>query len=108
MVFFCDCRCQRLLAPVVLSLSIIGCNRPTETQRDNRRLMDAILTAVVIRNPKELANDRELLETRLKEGKISKTSFESFQKLIVEAEAGRWESAEKGLYEIRGRLPFPK
>jgi hypothetical protein len=70
--------------------------------------MDAILTAVVIRNPKELANDRELLETRLKEGKISKTSFESFQKLIVEAEAGRWESAEKGLYEIRGRLPFPK
>lgn len=103
-----DSRCQKLLAIVALSLSVVGCNRPAETQRDNRRLMDAILTAVVIRNPKELAKDKELLETRRQEGKMSKTSFESLQKLIVEAEAGKWESAEKGLYEIRGKLPFPK
>ena len=70
--------------------------------------MDAILTAVVIRNPKELAKDKELLETRRQEGKLSKTAFESLQMLIAEAEAGKWESAEKGLYEIRKKLPFPK
>lgn len=103
-----DRRCQRFLASVVVCLSVVGCNRPAESQRDNRRLMDAILTAVVIRSPKELAKDKELLETRRQEGKLSKTAFESIQKLIVEAEAGKWESAEKGLYEIRRKLPFPK
>lgn len=101
-------RCNTILAILTLSLSAVGCSRPAEAQRDNRRLMDAILTAVVIRNPKELAKDKELLEARRQEGKMSKASFESLQKLIVEAEAGKWESAEKGLYEIRTKLPFPK
>lgn len=92
---------------LVLVVSLTGCSRPTEARRDNRRLLDAILTAVVIRNTKELGKDKELLEGRRKDGKLSQASFDEIQKLIAEAEEGKWEAAEKGLYKLRKESPFP-
>lgn len=87
---------------------LTGCSRPSETTRDNRRLFDAILTAVIMKNPKELSKDKELLEQRRKDGKLSQSTCDSIQELISTAEEGEWDAAEKGLYEFRKRSPFPK
>ena len=99
---------HRLMLVVPACFLFIGCSRPSETTRDNRRLFDAILTAVIIKNPKELSKDKELLEQRRKDGKLSQTTCDSIQGLISTAEKGEWDAAEKGLYELRKKQPFPK
>ncbi len=85
-----------------------GCGRPNETVRDNRRLLDAILTAVTIRNAEELANDEELLETRHAAGELSAESYAEIHRAIELAQSNDWEGAERELYEYRNRVPFPK
>ena len=98
---------KRLIASSLLSATIIGCGGVSETGRDNRRLFDAILTAVVLKNPKELSKDKTLLEERHESGKISKTSFAAINTRITSAEGGNWKSAEEGLYAFRKKTPFP-
>ena len=85
-----------------------GCGGPSETTRDNRRLLDAILTAVTIRDGKELSKDRQLLDTRRETGKLSKNSFSVLDEAVTQAESGNWTSAEVRLYDFRKRMPFPK
>ena len=94
-----------VMTPVIFAS---GCGKPSETQRDNRRLMDAILTAVVIRSPKELSNDKELLNARHEAGKLSKNAFSNLSDAISRAEAGEWAEAEQQLYKLREQMPFPK
>lgn len=90
------------------SVFLVGCGKPSETSRDNRRLVDAILTAVVVRDPKQLTKDDELLKTRLNEGKLSQANFDSLQQFVRLAQKGEWDSAEKGLYAFRNAQAFPK
>lgn len=100
-------RTLQLFSVAILAASLFGCGKPSETRRDNRRLFDAILTAIVIRNPTELAKDKELLNERQKAGTLSKKTCDAIQVHISSAEQGDWESAEKGLYELRKKEPFP-
>lgn len=93
---------------VLLIFFATGCGQPTEVQRDNRRLMDAILTAVVIRSPKELSKDKELLTTRQEAGKLSKDGFSMLSEAISKAESGDWAEAERQLYKLREENPFPQ
>lgn len=46
-------------------------------QRDNRRLLDAILTAISIWNDEELLNDEALLEQRRADGELSEESYQA-------------------------------
>ena len=115
-----DPRCSTGLSPcdfserfakftmIVIGLVASGCGGPNETIRDNRRLMDAILTAVTIRNSKELSNDLRLLEARRAAGKLSEESFSILDGAIAEAAAGDWIAAEQQLYDFRKQSPFPK
>jgi hypothetical protein len=90
------------------ALVAAGCGQPTETTRDNRRLLDAVLTAVVIRNPEELAKDKQLLDAREQAGLLSDESYSKILGIIELAEAGDWPAAEEQLYELREQVPFPK
>lgn len=90
------------------ALVAAGCGQPTETTRDNRRLLDAILTAVVIRNPEELAKDKQLLDAREEAGLLSAESHAAIQEAIDMAQANDWDAAERELYDIRERIPFPR
>jgi hypothetical protein len=97
-----------LLRTVVLALLVAGCGGPTENTRDNRRLMDAILTAVTIRNSDELTKDKKLLETRHEEGDLSEKTLSAILEIIEKAEAGEWVTAERQLYDFRKQFPFPR
>lgn len=97
-----------LLAFVALGLFAGGCGKPTETVRDNRRLLDAVLTAVTIRNLDELAKDKKLLDARKEAGHLSAESHSTIQRAIDLAQAKDWTTAERELYDFRGRVPFPK
>jgi hypothetical protein len=90
------------------ALMVNGCGGPSETARDNRRLLDAILTAITIRNNKELSNDLQLLNSRRDAGKLSKESFSILCGAVSQAETGDWIAAEQQLYDFRKQTPFPK
>jgi hypothetical protein len=96
------------LALIAGAFMMNGCGGPNETTRDNRRLTDAILTAVTIRNSKELSNDQQLLEARRAAGKLSEETFSILNDAITEAASGEWNTAETQLYEFRKQTPFPK
>jgi hypothetical protein len=96
------------LVLIVVALMVNGCGGPSETARDNRRLMDAILTAITIRNNKELSNDLQLLNSRRDAGKLSKESFSILCGAVSQAETGDWIAAEQQLYDFRKQTPFPK
>lgn len=97
-----------MTALIALAILGSGCNRPTESTRDNRRLLDAILTAVSIRNHEELSKDKQLLDERMEAGELSEESYSEIAGIIELAEAGNWADAEEQLYALREQVPFPK
>lgn len=88
-------------------LSLGGCGGVSESQRDNRRLLEAILTAISLRNEKELLQDEALLEQRRSESRLSEESFQAIQQIVAKAKAHDWQQAENELYEYRKATPFP-
>lgn len=97
------------LAILAICVSLlVGCGRPTETARDNRRLFDAILTAVTIRNRDQLLKDKKLLDTRRENAQLSAESHATITHAIDTAAGGDWSAAEAELYKFREQVPFPK
>ena len=92
---------------LVFVLSLGGCGGVSESQRDNRRLLDAILTAISLRNEKELLQDERLLEQRRAAGQLSEESFQAIQQIVAKAKSHDWQQAENELYEYRKAAPFP-
>lgn len=88
-------------------LSLGGCGGVSESQRDNRRLLDAILTAISLRNEKELLQDERLLEQRRAASQLSEESFQAIQQIVDKAKSHDWQQAEEELYEYRKAAPFP-
>ena len=97
------------MAIVAVAMSLVGgCSRPTETARNNRRLFDAILTAVTIRNRDELLKDKKLLDARLDNAQLSAESHATITHAVDKAAGGDWSAAEAELYKFREQDPFPK
>jgi hypothetical protein len=92
----------------VMVLSLGGCGGPSAAERDNRRLLDAILTAVSIRSKKELLQDEKLLEQRYADGQLSEESYEAIKQTLAKARANEWRQAEDDLYRFRKTEPFPE
>lgn len=99
--------CHVAVIMLVLGLVVPGCNRTNETSRENRRLVDAVLTAVTMRNSDELSKDKELLAARQAAGQLSTKTHSTILRIIEKAERKDWETAERELYEFRKRVPFP-
>ena len=99
---------RAMTASLGFGMVMMGCGGPTELTRDNRRLMDAVLTAVTIRSRDELSKDKTWLETKHDDGELSETTFTAIIQLIEKAEAGDWVTAERELYLFRRRNPFPQ
>ncbi|MBX9792403.1 MAG: hypothetical protein K2Y37_26175 [Pirellulales bacterium] len=95
-------------AMICLLVALPGCGKPSETARDNRRLYDAILTAVTLKNPTELAKDEKLLEARHADGSLSDSAYQAVTAAIAKARGGLWTEAEKDLYKFRDENPFPR
>jgi hypothetical protein len=99
---------MNVISGLVLAILLLvqGCRKPTETDRDNRRLLDAIITALSMGNEKWLDEDERLLKARHAEGHLTDDEFEQLEAVIVQARGGDWPRAEKAGYQFRKKRPF--
>jgi hypothetical protein len=101
-----------LLGVIVFStltaLGVFGGRSPTEADRDNRRLLDALLTAITLKNARLLEDNAKRLDQRQADGHLSEEEYEGMRVLIQKARAGDWTGAEMDGYAFRKKYPFVK
>jgi hypothetical protein len=90
------------------SLAVAGCGEPSIREFKNRRELEALLTAITLKNKNELDKDIVRIEQRHSSGELSDTSFADLQEIIKKARVGDWGGAEKKAYEMRESKPFFK
>ena len=77
---------HRLIVLTGLLLLAAGCCRPPEQEdRDNRRLLDAILTTITIKNTRLLDDNEKWAETRNEAGQLTDDDFHSMTAIIGKA-----------------------
>jgi hypothetical protein len=97
-----------MLLALAAVLVVVGCSAPSDERRQNRRLVDAALTAVTLKSPKELGKCRKLLDERRAASLLSQENHSKVMALLDKAAAGQWAEAEEGFYEFRKSKPFPE
>ena len=99
---------RRRLGQMLVALSLLasGCSSPTEADRDNRRLVDAILTAITMKNVNWLDDDAELAEKRYADGQFTDAEYDELLAIIELGRSGDWKTAEQQCYEFRKQHPF--
>lgn len=100
---------QKPVPIVIFSMLLTaGCGKPSETERDNRRLFDAVLTAVTVKNAAELSQDETLLDGRHAAQELGDAPYQEIKSAIAKAKSGLWQEAESELYKFREENPFPR
>ncbi len=102
--------CLMIVVALLFSglLSVTGCGQPTEAARQNRRLTDALLTAVTTKNLKELEKSKALIDKRRADAVLSEANHKTLSDIFAQAKSGKWSEAEEALYKYREAEPFPK
>jgi hypothetical protein len=94
-----------LIAAMILALG--GCSgEPSERELKNRRELEALLTAISLKNKKELDRDAQRIEERHASGELSDAPHRALRQIIEKARAGDWGEAEKQAYDFRESSPF--
>lgn len=83
-----------------------GCSGPSADERENRKSLEMLLTAISIRSPKELEKDATLIGGRRDAGVLSARSYSRLAEIIEEARSGDWGKAEAMAYAFREEEPF--
>jgi hypothetical protein len=99
------CETRGLLLLIALLCTVAGCE-PSLRELENRRELEALLTAVSLKSKKELAVDVKRIDGRHNSGGLSDASYHDLQEIIRKAEAGDWAGAEKQAYELREAKPY--
>jgi hypothetical protein len=97
---------SRTILLVCLVLLFSGCGEPSVRELKNRRELEALLTAISLKNQKELDKDILRIAERHKSGELSDASFKDLQAIAQKAQDGDWGGAEKQAYEMRESKPF--
>lgn len=90
---------------LVLAVLASGCG-PTQSDRDNRRALDAILTAITIKNARLLEESAARAKVRHDAGQLTDKEYQGIEAFIDKARARDWSGAEKDAYEFRKKHPF--
>ncbi len=94
-----------VIAALVLALG--GCSgEPSERELKNRRELEALLTAISLKDRKEVDKDVQRIEARHASGELSDTPYRTLRGIAEKAQAGDWADAEKRAYEFRESSPF--
>ena len=101
-------RKSRTTLLVGLMLALAGCGEPSVRELKNRRELEALLTAISLKNKKELDKDIQRIEERHTSGELSDESYKDLQAIVKKAQAGDWGGAEKQAYELRESKPYFK
>ena len=91
---------------MALALAIVGCGEPSERELKNRRELEALLTAISLKNAKELDKDIKRIDDRHASGELSDGGYKDLGDIVKKAKAGNWSGAEKQAYELRESKPF--
>jgi hypothetical protein len=89
-----------------LVLMLAGCGEPSLRERENRRELEALLTAIALTNTKELDKDVKRIEERHASGSLSDDGFRDLEGIFKKAQNGNWGEAEKQAYALRESKPF--
>jgi hypothetical protein len=92
-----------VLAGLVLSLAGCGGVRSARVVA-NARAFEALLTAVSLKNEKELDQDARVIDARHAAGELSDGRYQEIREIIEKARAKDWQGAEKRAYEFRARF----
>ena len=85
--------------------TVAGCGgEPSAREVKNARAFEALLSAVSLKNRKELEKDARLIEERHAAGELSEARHKDLRAIIEKARAGDWSAAEARAYEFRA--PF--
>jgi hypothetical protein len=87
-------------------LALTGCGDPSLRQLENRRELEALLTAISLKNKKELDRDIKRIDDRHTKGDLSDAGYKGLQEIMTKAQSGDWTGAEKQAYALRESTPF--
>ena len=59
---------------MALLLAVAGCGEPSERELKNRRELEALLTAISLKNAKELDKDSKRIDDRHSSGELSRSA----------------------------------
>jgi hypothetical protein len=85
---------------------VAGCGGPTAAERDNRRVVDEILTALTLKNVRLLEAAAKRATARHDAGQLTDKEFKDLQGCIEKGRHGDWTTAENDAYEFRKQHPF--
>jgi hypothetical protein len=100
-------RCRAPLAAMFVGLAtaLSGCGgEPSPREVQNARAFEALLTAVSLKNAKELEGDARLIDERHASGELSDGKYREIAEIIAKARANDWAGAEKRAYEFRAQF----
>jgi hypothetical protein len=89
---------KRLVLALLISS---GCGGPAEREIRNARAFEALLTAVSLRDKKEMETDAALIEARHDSGELSEGNYRALSEIVSKARGGDWAGAEAKAYEFR-------
>ena len=98
----------RVVCVASLLLTITGCGEPSVRELKNRRELEALLTAISLKNKIELNKNAKRIEDRHASGELSDDSYRDLNMIIVRAQSGDWSGAEKDAYAFRESRPYFK
>jgi hypothetical protein len=99
------------LATLLVSLLVLafgGCGRPPQIggDRDSFKAVDALYTAVSLRDPKHLDRCEKTLRDLQAKGKLPEAAGKSLEAIVSEARERKWEVAQSRLGDfMRGQRP---
>jgi hypothetical protein len=92
-----------VLAGLVLNLA--GCGgEPSAREVENARAFEALLTAVSLKNEKELERDAKLIDERHAAGELSEGNYKEIREIVEKARAKDWGGAVERAYAFRARF----
>jgi hypothetical protein len=97
-----------LMALLVLGVLAMAGKAPTLEERENRKAVDAMLTAITLKNSRLLEESAKRAQARRTAGQITEEQFQGFAAVFKKARARDWAGAEKDGYEFRKKHPFVK
>jgi len=91
---------------MVLPVAVLaGCGAgPTTREIRNARAFEALLTAVSLRNEREVESDAKAIDERHASGEMSDGKYREIAEVIAKARAKDWAGAEKRAYEFRAQF----
>jgi hypothetical protein len=93
-------------ALILLAALASGCSRPSADDRDNRRLLEQILTAITLRNGRLLEASARRTGERHDRGLLAEQDYQAIEAFIDKARRGDWSGSEAAGYAFRKKHPF--